>query len=173
MDAGTLIMTFSRAMPSRDASLRRSWRAVVRDVRRHFHAGRSRPREPYCRKPAEQVSCIADIANCERFVQGHRRHITVPLDAVNRVEVIGAAGDGFSKIEGFDVRREGLFSNPPFEFTAREQASAQVVQPDRLAERLQAENRIRRLGMRCRVRLACVVSASVGESIMCEPLRLP
>ena len=59
----------------------------------------------------------------------------------------------FSKIDGIRRRpAKAVFSNQPSEFAAREQASAQVVQPDRLAKRLQRADRIRRLGVRCCVR---------------------
>ena len=86
----------------------------------------------------------------------------VPLDVLKAFEVIGAAGDGLFENRG--IRRgaaKAVFSNQPSELTAREQASAQVVQPDRLAKRLQGADQDS--PARCAV-LCAVADCAVGAS---------
>ena len=67
---------------------------VVGQVRGHFHADVAvRTSGPVIER-AKQIRGIADVANRECLVQRLWLQIATPLDVMERVEVIGTAGDG-------------------------------------------------------------------------------
>jgi hypothetical protein len=82
-----------------------------------------------------------------------------PLDLLQRIEVIGAAGDRL-----FEDRRVGcgaakpVFNDQAMELAARKKTATQIVQPDRLTEFLQLFEPLRTV-------LACFTLAAALPSV--------
>jgi len=92
---------------------------------------------------AKQVRGVANVANRERLVQGHRLGIGAALDLLENLQVIRAAGDRLFENRGIRCgTAQPVFGDQPLELAAREQAAAEVIQPDRLTEPLQGPDAI-------------------------------